>query len=90
MIDRASVPMWGNARKSAGPAKWPGKNIYTRGDTRSGGTDPILATQRIPRGRDPIFSTQRIGAARIRFYLHKLTYPKKIFRCAGYITQEIL
>ena len=44
------------------------------GDRRSGGTDPILSTQRIPRGRDPdflytknrrgrdpIFSTQRIG-----------------------------
>ena len=26
MINRANVPMWGNARKSAGPAKWPGKN----------------------------------------------------------------
>ena len=26
----------------------------------SGGTDPILSTQRIPRGRDLIFSTQRI------------------------------
>ena len=25
MINRASVPMWGNARESAGPAKWPGK-----------------------------------------------------------------
>ena len=33
--------------------------------------DPILSTQRIPRGRDPIFPTQRIGAAGIRFYLHK-------------------
>ena len=35
-------------------------NGWSPGDTRSCGTDPILSTQRIPRGRDLIFSTQRI------------------------------
>ena len=64
MMNRASVAMWGNARKSAGPPKWPGKKDR-QGDTReiprSGGTDPILSTQRIPRGRDLILPTQRIG-----------------------------
>ena len=86
MINRASVQLWGKAGQTAGPPKSAGK----KSDCRSGGTDPILSTQRIPRGRDPILSTQRIGAARIRFYLHKLTYLKKFSRCAGYISQEIL
>ena len=45
--------------------------LCTRTGYRSCGHDPILSTQRIPRGRDPIFPTQRIGAAGIRFYLHK-------------------
>ena len=60
MINRASVPMCGNARKSAGPAKWLGEKSDFRGDCRSGGTDPIFSTQRITRGRDRILSTQRI------------------------------
>ena len=64
MINRASVPMWGNARKSAGPAKWAGKSRGdTQGDSRPGDTDPTLSTQRIPRGRDPILSTQTFGCA---------------------------
>jgi len=70
MINRASVPMWGIAGKSAGPPKWAGKKSDTRPllpaivagrGSSSGATDPILSTQRIPRGRDPILSTQRIG-----------------------------
>ena len=32
MINRASVPMWGIAGKSAGPPKWAGKKTDT-GDT---------------------------------------------------------
>ena len=56
MINRASVRMWGKAGQSAGPQKSAGKKNYC--DCRSGGTDPILSTQRIPRGRDPILSTQ--------------------------------
>ena len=39
-------------------------NGWSPGDTRSGGTDPILSTQRIPRGRDLIFSTQRMSRRR--------------------------
>ena len=56
MINRASVQLWGKAGQSAGPPKSAGKKSYSR----SCGTDPILSTQRIPRGRDPILSTQRI------------------------------
>ena len=63
MINRASVQMWGKAGQPAGPPKMPGKK---RGRVagriaRSCGTDPILSTQRIPRGGDRISSTQRIG-----------------------------
>ena len=58
MINRASVPMWGNARQSAGPAKWPEKQIIPGVIARSGGTDPILSKQRIPRGRDRILFAQ--------------------------------
>ena len=60
MINRASVQMWGKAGQSAGPPKSAGK----KRDCRSGGTDPILSTQRIPRGRDLIFSTQRMSRRR--------------------------
>ena len=69
MINRASVPMWGKAGQPAGPPKSAGKKCCRRPDRRpdrrpgcrSGGTDPILSTQRIPRGRDLILPTQRIG-----------------------------
>ena len=70
MINRASVQCGGIAGQPAGPPKSAGKKSY-RCYFWSGATDPILSTQRIPRGRDPILSTQRIGAARIRLYLHK-------------------
>ena len=59
MINRASVQMWGIVGQSAGPPKWAGKNRdWDRNwdrDRRSGATDPILSTQRMPRGRDPVF-----------------------------------
>ena len=67
MINRASVQLWGIVGQSAGPPKWAGKNRdwdRDRGrgrdrdrdrDCRSGATDPILSTQRMPRGRDPVF-----------------------------------
>ena len=75
MINRASVQMWGIVGQSAGPPKWAGKKndcaLAHAKWLRFGAHDPILSTQRIPRGRDPIFPTQRIGAAGIRFYLHK-------------------
>ena len=61
MINRASVPMWGKAGQPAGPPKSAGKKSDRRGDRLSCGTDPILSTQRIPRGGDRIFSTQRRG-----------------------------
>ena len=76
MINRASVPMWGIAGQPAGPPKWAGKKKdrgrdrgwdigRDRGrDRRSCGTDPILSTQRFPRGRDPILSTQRLLCGR--------------------------
>ena len=68
MINRASVQCGGIAGQPAGPPKSAGKKSYRRSDLDrfrsdfwSGATDPILSTQRIPRGRDPILSTQRIG-----------------------------
>ena len=60
MINRASVQLWGKAGHQAGPPKSAGKKSDRRSDCRSGGTDPILSTQRISRGRDPVLSTQRI------------------------------
>ena len=42
----------------------------------SGGTDPILSTQRIPRGRDLIFSTQRMSRRReLIFSTHTFSGP---------------
>ena len=80
MINRASVPMWGIAGKSAGPPKWAGKKSDTRPllpaivagrGSSSGATDPILSTQRIPRGRDGILPTQRMGAMRQKMAIFK-------------------
>ena len=68
MINRASVPMWGNARESAGPAKWPGKKKIPGSYSRSGGTDPILSTQRIPRSRDRDFIHTNVAEAIARMY----------------------
>ncbi len=76
MINRASVPMWGKAGQSAGPPKSAGKKSDRESDTRSGGTDPILSTQRIPRGRDLIFSTQRMPRRReLIFSTHTFSGP---------------
>ena len=61
MINRASVQLWGIVGQSAGPPKWAGKKCYRGYRRRSCGTDPILSTQRIPRGGDRIVSTQRRG-----------------------------
>ena len=66
MINRASVPMWGKAGQPAGPPKSAGKKFYRRGCRLSGAPDPILSTQRIPRGGDRIVSTQRIPRGGIR------------------------
>ena len=69
MINRASVQLWGKAGQSAGPPKSAGKKSGTQldlGRFRSGGTDPILSTQRIPRCRDLILSTQRIGGGDLK------------------------
>ena len=63
MILRVSVQLWGNSRTIGRAAKigWEQKALPIDFDRfRSGGTDPILSTQRIPRGPDPILSTQRI------------------------------
>ena len=68
MINRASVPMWGKARESAGPAKWPGKERIAGDCRRSGGTDPILSTQRIPRGRDRDFIYTNFSRGRYTEY----------------------
>ena len=51
MINRASVQLWGKAGQSAGPPKSAGKKRDRESDCHSGGTDAILSTQRIPRGR---------------------------------------
>ena len=97
MISRASVPMWGKAGQSAGPQKSAGKKSDCESYCRSGGTDLILSTQRIPRGRDLIFSTQRMPRRReLIFSTHSLSGPlwdfvnekrrlyiEKISRCAG-------
>ena len=65
MINRASVQLWGHSETIGRPAKigrekklWP--ILWHDPAARSCGTDPILSTQRFPRGRDPILSTQRI------------------------------
>ena len=47
-IGRAAKIGW---EKKGSPIGLP---IDRRCDTRSGGTDPILSTQRFPRGRDPV------------------------------------
>ena len=61
MINRASVQLWGHSETIGRPAKiGREKKGLPGGIARSCGTDPILSTQRFPRGRDPILSTQRI------------------------------
>ena len=64
MINRASVQLWGRVGQTAGPPKWAVKKKDCQGDCQGGcrscGTDPILSTQRIPRGGDLILSTQRM------------------------------
>ena len=66
MINRASVPMWGIAGKSAGPPKWAGK----KSDCRP--LSPAIVADLAPRIRFYLhkefraagirfFSTQRIG-----------------------------
>ena len=59
MINRASVPMWGNARKSAGPAKWLGRKVIA-------GVIPD------PGARIRFYLHKEFRAAEIGFYLHKL------------------
>ena len=72
MINRASVQLWGIVGQSAGPPKWAGKNLYRDRDRRAGATDPILSTQRMPRGRDPVFIyTKNAARRRYEFHLHK-------------------
>ena len=66
MINRASVQLWGKAGQSAGPPKSAGKKRDRQRDRRSCGTDPILSTQRFPRGRDPILSTQTLHESDVR------------------------
>ena len=67
--------MWGNARKSAGPAKWPGKKVIA-------GVVPGVIPEPVARIRFYLhkeFRAAEIGfdlhkefrAAKIRFYLHK-------------------
>ena len=76
MINRASVPMWGKAGQSAGPPKSAGKKSDCESYCRSGGTDLILSTQRIPRGQDLIFSTQRMPRRRnLIFSTHTFSGP---------------
>ena len=58
--------------------------------TRSSGTDPILSTQRFPRGGIRSLSTQRIGAAGIRILSTQTLYIKKIFPLRGLKSLEIL
>ena len=68
MINRASVPVWGKAGQSVGPPKSAGKKSGRESDRRSGGTDPILSTQRIPRGRDRDFIYTNFSRGRYTEY----------------------
>ena len=68
MINRASVQLWGKAGQSAGPPKSAGKKSDRRRDRHSGGTDPILSTQRIPRSRDRDFIHTNVAEAIARMY----------------------
>ncbi len=58
MINRASVQLWGNGRKSAGPPKSAGKKKIP---------DPVAD----PAARIRFYLHKEFRAAGIRFYLHK-------------------
>ena len=59
MINRASVQLWGNGRKSAGPPKSAGK----KSDRGAVIADPVA--------RIRFYLHKEFRAAGIRFYLHK-------------------
>ena len=67
MINRASVPVCGNARKSAGPAKWPGKKVIAG----------VAVAD--PGARIRCYLHKEFRAAEIGFYL----LVRKEFRAAG-------
>ena len=72
MINRASVPVCGNARKSAGPAKWPGKKKYCQSDTKNYSLSIRFYLHKEFRAAEIRFSLHKeFRAAEIRFYLHK-------------------
>ena len=63
MINRASVQVCGNARKSAGPAKWPGKKKREKKDCQSDTKNYTLSFR--------FYLHTEFRAAEIRFSLHK-------------------
>ena len=62
---------------------------WARKLSRSCAHDPILSTQRIPRGRDPIFPTQRIRRGRDPILSTQTLYIKNMFPLRGLQRQEI-
>ena len=72
MINRASVPVCGNARKSAGPAKCPGKKNDTKSDTKKDSLPIRFYLHKEFRAAEIRFSLHKeFCAAEIRFSLHK-------------------
>ena len=72
MINRASVPVCGNARKSAGPAKWPGKKKYTKRGSKNYCLPIRFYLHKECRAAEIRFSLHKeFRAAEIRFSLYK-------------------
>ena len=69
----------GIVRQSAGPPKSAGRKSDSESDARSCGTDPILSTQRFPRGRDPDFIYTKILRGRDPdfIYTNFIVFPHK-------------
>ena len=80
----------GHSKTIGRPAKmgWKKKKDRDRGRDRcrrSGATDPILSTQRMPRGRDPVFIYTKNAARRYEFHPHKECLLREIVNYQGYI-----
>ena len=84
MINRASVPMWGIAGKSAGPPKWAGKKSYRRPLL------PAIVADLAPRIRFylhkefraagiRLLSTQRVGGGDLEENGHFLQGKRVVF-----------
>ena len=71
MINRASVPVCGNARKSAGPAKWPRKKKYCQKYCQNDTLSIRFYLHKEFRAAEIRFSLHKeFRAAEIRFYFY--------------------